>query len=456
MDLVDSMADILRKWLPQQRWFAAKDIPIRQVSAVQARVLVDGDPLLVHAMLAVDLGARVQHYQVLLGFRPTLPEHLVHATIGTVPRGLISYDAMQDPQLLGVLLGLIVGSRDVDGLRFATEPGEILDPDLRSRPVLAEQSNTSVVYGQRYLLKLFRRITPGDNPDVTLHRALHAVGSEHIARPLAAVRAAHLGVDTDLAFLQRFLPSAADGWPMATASVRDFLSAADGDVAQVGGDFAAESFRLGETVAALHSDLRMALGEFVEGPEYGSTRAADMHRRLDHALAVAPRLRRAEPDIRSVFDRAAYAPPTAIGLQRIHADLHLGQALRTPDRWVIIDFEGEPGSSQRDRVTPSSPLRDVAGMLRSFDYAAHHLLIGSKARDRVRDKARLWAQRNRDAFCDGYATVADDPRTDVELLAAFELDKAVYEVAYEQTHRPTWVDIPLSAVDRLTAGAPTP
>lgn len=446
--LVDALGDILRDWLPSQRWFAAKDGVIRRVTAVSTHVLRDADPVLVHAVVAVDLDEETQHYQLLLGSRPSLPDNLTHAAIGHHD-GMAVYDAVHDAEMLGLLLDLIATDSRVGELRFAAEPGVVLDSDLRPRPVLAEQSNTSVVYGQQYILKLFRRISPGDNPDVSLHRALHSVDSEHIATPLGSVRAPLLGVDTDLAFLQEFLPSAADGWPMATASVRDLLAGTGGDVARVGGDFAAESFRLGQTVAALHADLRTALGETVTGSEHTAEVAATMHRRLDRALTRAPELEPYQVDIRAVYDRVAGLRRAPMRVQRIHADLHLGQALRTPARWVVIDFEGEPAASRVDRETPCSPLRDVAGMLRSFDYAAHHLLIGCSAGGRLREQARRWTERNRAAFCDGYADFAEDPRADSALLAAFELDKAVYEVAYERTHRPTWVGIPLAAVDRL-------
>jgi maltokinase len=140
-----------------------------------------------------------------------------------------------------------------------------------------------------------------------------------------------------------------------------------------------------------------------------------------------------------------------VPIHQIHGDLHLGQVLRTTTGWVLIDFEGEPGATPEQRSVPRSPLRDVAGMLRSFDYAAFHLLPGSDDRDDDRQRAARateWSDRNRDAFCAGYAEVGEDPREQSVLLRALELDKAVYEVRYEHHNRPDWAAIPLAAIQR--------
>jgi maltokinase len=177
-----------------------------------------------------------------------------------------------------------------------------------------------------------------------------------------------------------------------------------------------------------------------------------MLRRLDEAIVVAPALAEFEAGIRAVFDRFASAQATA-PLQRIHGDYHLGQVLRTDAGWVALDFEGEPAKTLAERRTPMSPLRDVASMLRSFDYASrHHLVEQAHPTDKVVESAGEWAERNRSAFCDGYARVLGlDPRDAGPLLAAYELDKAVYEVVYETRNRPTWAGIPLSSIARVVS-----
>lgn len=456
-EVVAGLSDALCQWLPEQRWFAGKDRPVLDVTAVRTASLGGEDPELLHAVVAVDQGgAEPDHYQLLLGLRRELPEHLGHAWVAAGDSRAV-YDATHDPDLTERLLELIANDAEIDGLRFVTEPGAEVDAVHRSRPVGAEQSHTSLVYGHAYILKLFRRLVTGPSPDLELHRALDGVGCPHIAAPLGAIEGRLDDSSITLGMLNEYLPNTADGWAMATASVRDLLAETESTAAgahpeEVGGDFASEAHRLGSAVASVHEHLARALGRTEADSDELNRWAAGMHRRLDAVLASVPSLAEHETALRAAFDEVA-ALPGPVPVQRAHGDLHLGQVLRTVTGWVLIDFEGEPAAPLAERVAPVSPLRDVAGLLRSFDYAAHHMLVGETDAGPHFDAALEWACRNQQAFCDGYAEGGEDPRAQPALLRAFELDKAVYEVAYEHANRPAWLPIPLTSIARIAGRA---
>ncbi len=428
----------LREWLPRQRWFAGRGQPVTGLAVLDERAL---DAELTRLLLRVTTPTHDGDYQVLFAVAHRLPDQLRPAEFARV--GERSYfDAVADPELAGRLLDFDV----------APEPGVELHSGLRARLCPAEQSNSSLVFGHDYIFKLYRRVHPGPNRDVEMHRALTSVGCEHIADPLGT---STMG-DYVLGFLQRYLGDAAEGWLTATTSVRDLMAEADLHAAEVGGDFAGEAARLGTVVADVHADLARALGERTISEEDAATVVEAMRRRLATTLDSVAELAPYAAAVRATFDAARPGlPGTAV--QEVHGDLHLGQALRSAGGWTLIDFEGEPAGSLADRSAPRSPLVDVAGMLRSFDYAAHQWMAGrdpAEAEAPVAHqwgfRASEWARRNIDAFCTGYAERSLDPRSAPELLRAFELDKAVYEVGYEHAHRPEWLTIPLSAVARLT------
>jgi maltokinase len=235
--------------------------------------------------------------------------------------------------------------------------------------------------------------------------------------------------------------------------VRDLFAEGDLHANEVGGDFAGEAERLGAATADVHALMARALPSRTAGPEDSQATARQLHERLEAASAIVTELAPHADAIRRVYAEIdALTEPVPI--QRIHGDLHLGQVLRTQDGWVLLDFEGEPARTLAERTALMSPLRDVAGMLRSFDYAARHLLAERPGEQHLAYRAAEWADRNRTAFCDGYAKAAgSDPREASVLLRAFELDKAVYEVVYEARNRPSWLPIPLGSIERLVEGA---
>ena len=445
--------DLLTTWLPGQRWFGGKGRALTGVEIESSGVLLehDDDNVLVRqVLLRVDTadGVASDRYQLLVGTRSgEVPQRLQHAVIGEAD-GRTVYDAVHDTEACTALLERIAAGAQTDTVRFSSSQAD-LDTTLPSRVMGAEQSNTSIVYGEDYILKVFRRLQPGLNPDLEVTRALADAGSPHVAPPLGWLDGEVDGQPTTLGMMQCFLRNASEGWAMATASVRDLFAEGDLHADEVGGDFAGEAERLGTATAEVHALMAQALESRTAGPDESKATAAQLHERLDAALAAVPELAPFADALRTSYEQVATLTDP-VPIQRVHGDFHLGQVLRTQDGWVLLDFEGEPARPLSERTALMSPLRDVAGMLRSFDYAARHLLAERGGVQHLAYRANEWAERNRSAFCDGYAKAAGtDPRDQAVLLRAFELDKAVYEVVYEARNRPSWLPIPLGSVERL-------
>jgi maltokinase len=431
-------------WLPHQRWYAGRGRTIDAATPVTVTTLGENVD---HVVLEVTFtaGGASQCYQVFVGWdQPPPPEFAGIATIGSDGERT-GYDALYNETTARYLLSLIADGATIGPLRFVPEPDAALPVQRPPRVGDAEQSNTSVVFDSAAILKVFRRVQRGINPDVELNRVLARAGCPHVARLLGAIE----GTDPDgqplsLGMVTEYAQNSAEGWAMAKTSTRDLFAEADLRADEVGGDFAAESYRLGEAVAGVHRTLAKELGTSMAHPP-----TAEWAARLADAADTVDTVAALRPAIESRFRRAG---SSEVPIQRIHGDLHLGQVLRTPREWLLIDFEGEPGRPLEERRRADSPLRDVAGMLRSYDYAAHHLLVNEPGNEQLAFRAREWSDRNRAAFCAGYAAVAGaDPRDQAVLLGAYELDKAVYEAAYEARHRPSWLPIPLQSIQRMLA-----
>ena len=443
--------DALATWLVRQRWFAGKGRELRDLAIVADAEIVSGDPELRHLIITVSHGTTVDYYQVLAGLRRRLPARLRHARIGASGDGRQAYDALHDADLTKSLLDAIAADASVGSLQMHRIPGAEFETGLDSLVLSGEQSNTSLVYGDESILKVFRRLAPGPNPDLEVTIALARLGSPHVAEPLGWIETRLEGVSTTLGIMSRYLRLATDGWSLAATSVRD-LYAMEGSSSdsvradEAGGDFAGEAHRLGVATAQVHSDLAAAFGTDELGTDAAGELTEQMFRKLDLAKAAVPEIGRYAEKVGDAYSKLAKLKGP-FPVQRVHGDYHLGQVLRTESGWVVLDFEGEPATPLAQRRARSSPLRDVAGMLRSFDYAARHQLIGHPDQAALSGAARDWARRNASAFCAGYAEAGGlDPAANEILLRALQLDKAVYEVIYEARHRPSWLPIPLDSL----------
>ena len=453
----------LSEWIATQRWYAGKR-RAAQWQMLGGFDLVDpqGEArITVHLLL--DESEHPLLYQVPLTERAIPVPELEHALIGTFGEGDAKrwvYDGPRDPACAMAILRLILdegAARPNDGApgigaRGHSAPSVPALEILNARVLNGEQSNTSIIFDMATLdgqpadpviCKVFRSLHDGENPDVTLLSALGGAGSTVVPQSVGHITGqwrdsgepsgfAH----GHLAFAQEFFPGVEDAWRVA-------LRAAEADE-----DFTARAFTLGEATADVHLDLAGAL------PTQPATAAdiaetiASMRARFDLAAQEVPSIEAHRAALQEVYARAAASPWPV--MQRIHGDFHLGQVLSVPDRgWIILDFEGEPMRPMTERARADFTLRDVAGMLRSFDYVAGSVAVSHPDRS-----AAPWASLARRSFVDGYiARSGYDLRANRAVLDAFEIDKALYEAVYEARNRPEWLAIPLAAIGRLAERA---
>lgn len=412
------LADLLQAWLPAQRWFTGRDDPVRQC-AVVSRIDLGGGAE--HVVMRVELHAgEPQMYQVPVLVR----EHPDTASIiGSTDAGFL-HDGLRHEHVVRALLAQPDGA-DVDPgcdslpLQTAWTAGR---PEGRFRVLDADQSNTSVVVGDT-LVKFYRRLQPGMNPDVEIHAGLARVDPP-VIDPLRGWLNGNWSGDrlspgSHLALATTFFPNAAPAAVIAEDAAREQES------------FTLQARAIGTLTAQLHVQLAGVFGVESADPATAAVRAR-MH--VDRAAALLPVVKPLVADLHRRIDAAT--PSGRIEAQRIHGDLHLGQVLRTEDQWRIVDFEGEPGTATEARRAPDSPLRDIAGVLRSFDY------VGEFAASDT-----TWVSAAQDAFITGYVESGGiDPREHSGLLTIYLIDKAAYEAVYEAGHRPELVSIPLAAL----------
>jgi maltokinase len=446
--------EALREFVLGRRWFGAKSRDVVQVSPLSAVPLRTAPPLLVAALVEVRFQPGTHElYQLLLGLRPETDDW--DATVVARVDGWTAYDALADPRLAGELLHLVRGSRTVQAeegtLGFRALNGFAAGAaELEARPLGTEQSNSSVVFGEELILKVYRRLEAGVNPELELLRFLTERGFPHVAPLVGWYEYTGRLLEATLGVLQCFVPGKSDGWTFALESL-----------AGGGESFLAQARRLGEVTGAMHVALASDASDPHFAPEEPSAEAlglltATVDEEIEQVFldlaedgAVEPIAGRGE-EVREQLRQLSHIG-AAGRVIRTHGDYHLGQVLWTGDDWVVLDFEGEPARAIPERRRKRSPLRDVAGMLRSFAYAASAASITEGA-----EPPPEWESRAREEFLAGYIPVADPsgllpPGEEAfeRLLAVFELEKAVYELRYELDNRPDWVEIPVAGIRRL-------
>lgn len=448
----------LTEWLVERRWFASKSRELSQVGVIDTPLLDAEHPQLRIALVEVHFGTGTHEiYQVPIAIdSDELPDE---ARIAAVDGGKHTvYDLMAERRDPPRLLGLIAAGGQVASAEgrviFAWREGAAPVPEgAEARPIASEQSNSSVVFGENAILKVYRRVEAGVNPELEMLRFLNGRGFRHVPGLLGWYEYEGRPADATLGVVQEYIADGRDGWEM----VLDGLA---GDP-----DSLLDPLRaLGRTVGEMHTVLASDPTDPVFAPEErGNESLALYTASLDESIerafldlpedeALAPIAHRGE-ELRDQLRDLAGIGGAGMAI-RVHGDMHLAQALFSgpgSDRgWTILDFEGEPARPLPERRTKSSPLRDVAGLLRSLAYAPLAARLQRKA-----DVPEDWELRARQDFLDGYLDAIDPtllPATKREvdqLLAIYELEKAVYELNYELGHRPDWVGIPVAGITRL-------
>ncbi|WP_309131985.1 1,4-alpha-glucan branching protein GlgB [Brevibacterium sp.] len=463
MTVSGELQRLLHSWLPAQRWFPAKGrgISISGLSSVQVFDERRADDAVTgrNHILMLDSGDRVDIIQVPLTFRASKLDAPDSAYLGEVNDMILGrrhvYDGVHDPEFVRAIASLITGERTHPDRRLAGRTVDgIRQPDVTGAPTRVfsgEQSNSSVVISDPSapaILKLFRVLSAGANPDVEVTAALSAASCTAVPQTigwLEGIWSNPVSLTEEsghFAVLSEFIADSTDAWAAAVHAARHDL------------DFSEPAHQLGTAVARIHRTLSEVFGAHHPGPEQTAHIVADLQKRVRWAIAeaqdvLAPYTKALGEHIGRLEEIDDVGP-----VQRIHGDLHLGQVLHSDERgWVVLDFEGEPLRPLSERSHPDVALRDVVGMLRSFDYAANFAALEDPdpaSRDAVSERTSAWSRSATAAFLDGYAresgqpTIGSDP-----LLRVYWLDKALYEVVYELRNRPNWLQVPFRSLGAI-------
>jgi trehalose synthase-fused probable maltokinase len=427
----------LAEWLARQRWFGGKGARIASVRHLDSAQISPG-LLLAAVEVAYEGGRPPERYAVAL--RPWSGD-------GEIVEGLDDDGARA---LLGIVRGRLrvataAGALRGERLDAGDSPLDRLSPVPRVRRLSAEQSNTSIVFDDRVILKLIRKLETGVNPELEMGAFLARHG--FAATPqLAGAISVEGALQATVAVAHRFVHVESDGWKYVLDAFRRETVPGDallGEIRELGA-------RVGEMHAALASDAQDPA--FAPEPirredllRWSAALRDDLVRTVAAAGDALPSLAEQQPALERRIARLADLPPSGVRIRQ-HGDLHLGQVLRSDGRWLIFDFEGEPARGFAERRAKHCPFKDVAGMLRSFAYAE-----GAAEREGAPKGDRK--AKAREAFLAGWRSAAghlapQDPAAASALLDALELEKLLYEVRYELGHRPDWVSIPAKDLER--------
>jgi maltokinase len=439
-------------WLEQQRWYASKSRHVSGLEVEERAALAADPPLLLALVQAKFATGNHDLYQLPLAFLPPSQGQTGTAVARTAE--WIAVDAVADPELVRELLRNIEADTSIDTgegcFRFAKPEGSgPLGLDAPARPMGVEQSNSSIVFGDETVVKVFRRLEPGINPELELLRFLTRVGYRNIAPLQGWYEYEGRSFSCTLGVAQRFFAAAVGGWELALEQIRTDPAA-----------FLIELGRLGTVTAELHNALASDGSDPAFAPEEPSAEAlalltATIDEDVERAFVRLPddeRVAAIAGRGQDVRERISMRAQVGVGGRaiRTHGDYHLGQTLHLPGDWLIIDFEGEPARPLYERRFKASPLRDVAGMLRSFAYATSAVAILHKhpAPGQFEDRARQ-------TFLEHYFSAIEPSLLPAgesaiaNLLSIFELEKAIYELQYELDNRPDWLPIPVAGIARL-------
>jgi trehalose synthase-fused probable maltokinase len=446
----------LGEWISEQRWYAAKAQETCQVTIIDV-VALDEDELDALILLLVEVRAVAgthDIYQLLIGVdrRPGGSDHARTEIYRDAQ--VVLFDGLSDERQ-GARIGRLIAADEsiASGpttVAFRRAGGLALSTHPQARVIGSEQSNSSVVLDEAHIVKAFRRIEPGINPELEMLRFLDHHGFTNMVPAEGWYDYRGELLEASLGLMQRYIGEARDGWQLVLERLEQGRSS----------ELTSALRDLGLATGSMHT----VLGSDGKDPEFAPEPPADeqvalltatIDEQIERLFLDLPRREELEPVIaraEELRDRLSMLSHTGAGgrLIRIHGDYHLGQALLTPTGWVVIDFEGEPGRPLRERRRKRSPLRDVAGMLRSISYArlVSEVLRGVEVPDEFESEAR-------DAFLGGYMERSDPAllpagaQAIAKLLAMFELEKVIYELRYEVQNRPEWVAVPVRGITRL-------